>query len=323
MKRKITAILLALFTLGTLVSCGKEEVKETKEIKVVVPDGLPSIAMAKMIKENEEITKGYNTTYSIEKTSENIVSEVLKGEVDIAVVPSNVAATAYNKDAGYKIAATVGWGSFQLISTEEGATLDSLKGKEVYNIGKGLTPDIVTQSVLKDLGLNPTEDINFSYLNGVTELAPTIIAGKTNYAVLPEPALTQVASKKNIYTVLDLNEEWKKLNDSEYGFPQSTIIVKEDLIENDSKYVKEFLKKASESCSFANDSRDEVAEYCGEIGVSANKDIIPKAIEKANIKFVGIKDCYKEYETYFNKLSEFDVKTIGGKVPDEGVFMEK
>ena len=325
MKKKFALLLVGLFSLGLLVSCGDaNESKVTKEIKVVVPDGLPSMATAKIMKEKPEILKGYKISYSIEKTPENIVSEVLKGEADIAVVPSNVAATQYNKEAGYQIAGTVGWGSFYLVSTEGEKNINDLKGQEVYNIGKGLTPDIVTKSVLKDKGFDPERDFNFSYLNGVTELAPTILAGKAKYAVLPEPALSQVLSKKSdLKVVMDLNEEWKSANNSEYGFPQATIIIKKELIENDKKFVDKFLKEVEESCNFANEKKDELATYCEEIGVSANKAIIPTAIEKANIKYVGIKDSYKEYETYFNKLKDFDPKTIGGRVPDEGVFMEK
>lgn len=53
-----------------------------------------------------------------------------------------------------------------------------------------------------------------------------------------------------------------------------------------------------------------------------NKDIIPKAMEKANINYEGIKSTHKEYNSYFEKLNSFDASTIGGKVPDEGIFME-
>lgn len=327
MKKKLALCLVMLLTISAFVSCGSsnnEEPKETKEISVVVPDGLPSIATAKLMKEKPELMKGYNVSYSIEKTSENIVSTVLKGDTDIAIVPSNVAATQYNKNEQYQIAGTVGWGAFYLISTDGDKTLDQLKGSEIYNIGKGLTPDIVTKAVLKDKGYDADKDFNFSYVNGVTELAPTILAGKTNYAVVPEPALSQVMSKKsNLSIITDFNEEWKKINNSEYGFPQSTIIVKKELVENDKKFVDKFLKAMEESCDFANNNKDDVASYCEEVGVSASKEIIPKVMEKANIKYVGIKDCYKEYNSYFEKLNEFDAKTIGGKIPDEGVYMEK
>ena len=53
------------------------------------------------------------------------------------------------------------------------------------------------------------------------ELAPMIIAGKTKYAVVPEPALSQVLSKNpDLKVVMELNEEWKNNNSSDYGFPK-------------------------------------------------------------------------------------------------------
>jgi len=325
MKKKVAIIISIVLAVGLFMGCeSKKEPIVTKEIKVIVPDGLTSMATAKLMKQKPEIAKNYNVSYSIEKSSENIGSQVLKGEADIAVVPSSLAATQYNKESGYQIAGTIGWGSFYLVSTDGEKTLEELKGQEIYNIGKGLTPDLITKTVFKDMGFDPDKDFNFSYVDGVTELAPLILAGKTKYAVVPEPALSQVLSKNpNLKIIMNLNEEWKKKNDSEFGFPQSTIIIKKTLINDDKKFVDEFLKKVEESCTFANESKEEMAIYSEEIGVSANKAIIPKAVEKANIKFINIKDCYKEYEVYFNKLKDLDPKSIGGKVPDEGVFMEK
>ena len=76
------------------------------------------------------------------------------------------------------------------------------------------------------------------------------------------------------------------------------------------------------SCNYVNNNKDAAAEYSEEIGVSANKAIIPKAIEKSNISYIPIKDTKEEYNKYFSKLNEFDPKTIGGSIPDEGIFME-
>ncbi|MGL4773698.1 MAG: ABC transporter substrate-binding protein [Clostridium sp.] len=325
MKKKLLIALSAVMMFSTLtIGCSKEEEpKETKEIKIVVPDGLPSMAVSKLIKENPEVKKGYKQSYSIEKTPENIVSQVLKGEPDIAIVPSNVASTQYNKKAGYKIAGTVGWGSFYVISSEGEGDLNTLKGKEVYNIGRGLTPDIIMRTLLKDKGIDPDKDVNFSYVNGAAELPPVVLTGKAKYAVVPEPALTTIASKKqDIKTIVDVNEEWKKAYNSEYGFPQATIIIKESLLKDDKAFVEAFLKEVDGSIKWAYENKEELSNYCEEIGVSANKAIIPKAMEKANLKFVNIKDSKDEYNNYFKKLNEFDPKTIGGAVPDEGIFME-
>ena len=62
---------------------------------------------------------------------------------------------------------------------------------------------------------------------------------------------------------------------------------------------------------------------CEELGVSAPKPVIIKCIDRSNIKFTPIKESYNEYKTYFEKLNEFDPSTLGGKVPDDEIFMEK
>ena len=333
MKKKLSLISVIVLSMLTFIGCGNsnttqsEATKNTagiKEINFMAPDGLPAIAVAKLIKEKPEVKAGYNINYTIEKSSESLVTSVMKSEPDIAIVPSNVAATVFNKNKEYKIAGTVGFGSFYIGTTNENQTLEDLKGKEVYNIGKGLTPDIIAKTILKDKGIDVDKDINFSYVDGVNELAPIILAGKTQYAIIPEPALSTAQSKNEKFNViLDLNEEWKKINNSQYGYPQSTIIVKKDLSENHKAFVKELLAQVKAGTEWVYTDKETLGTYCEEIGVSAKKPIIIKAIDKSNIKYVDIKDSYKEYETYFQKLNEFDPKTIGGSIPDDEIFMEK
>ncbi|SFU41062.1 NitT/TauT family transport system substrate-binding protein [Clostridium sp. DSM 8431] len=325
MKKILSLILLSVSTLTILTGCSINNNKvETKNINVVIPDGITAIASAKLIEEDKEILKGYDVDYSIESSPENIVSSVLKKEADIAIVPSNVAATQYNKDAGYVIAGTIGWGSFYLVSTDGEKDINKLLNKEVYNIGKGLTPDLTVRSLLKDNNIDADKDVNFSYVNGVTELAPLVLSGKVKYAVMPEPAISQVMKKNNNVAIIsDLNEEWKKTNDSEYGYPQSTLIIKKELVEEDKEFVNKFIEDMEESCEFAASKNEKLPDYSEEIGVSTDKAVVLEAMDRANIRYTPIKDCYKEYEIYFNKLDELDPKTIGGKVPDEGIFMEK
>ena len=92
---------------------------------------------------------------------------------------------------------------------------------------------------------------------------------------------------------------------------------------NDDEFVKEFLKQIKTATEWVYSDKETLGTYCEEIGVSAKKPIIIKAIDKSNIKYVDIKDSIKEYKTYFEKLNEFDPKTIGGSIPDDEIFMEK
>ena len=121
MKKKLSIILAAFFMMLTFTGCGnsaqnnaQESVKnaQPKEITISVPDGLPAISIAKLMKDKDDIVDGYKVNYKLEKSTESLSTEVMKKESDVAIVPSNMAAIAYNKTNGaYKIAGTTGWGS--------------------------------------------------------------------------------------------------------------------------------------------------------------------------------------------------------------------
>ncbi|WP_244833093.1 ABC transporter substrate-binding protein [Clostridium sp. BJN0001] len=335
MKKRTSIILCTIITLISVLiaGCGggndvksdsANKVSEQKTVKIIVPDGLPALSLAKMIKEKPQIVENYSEDYSIEKSAQNVATSVMKCDADIAIVPSNLAATAYNKTEGkYVIAATTGWGSFYIGSTNKDASLDSLKGNKVYNIGKGLTPDIITRVILNEKGID-ADSIDFNYVDGVNEMVPVIVSGKTDYAVIPEPALTIVKTKKpDFNTFINLNEEWKKLFNSEYGYPQATVIINSDFLKENKEYVEKFLQEVKKSCEYLNSNSEDVASYSEEIGISAKKEIIPQAIKNGNVKYVSIGDTKNEYKNYFEKLNDFDKSSVGGKLPDDKIFMEK
>lgn len=339
MKKKLSLILSVLFTISAFTGCGakkaevkndaKPEVKQeqkaqAKSLKVFYPDGIPALTVAKLAKENPSIDENITISYELQKTPDALVSKILSGEADIAIVPSNLAAQAYNKNMPYKLAATSGWGSFFLISTEDIKSFNDIKGKEVYNIGKGLTPDIVFKYILSKNSINPDKDVNITYLNSATELAPTFISGKSKIAVIPEPMLTNVTMKKpDTKIIFNLNEEWSKITGNANGYPQSSLIIKKDLIENNKEFVEGFLAKYKESIEWANQNPEKLGEYAQELKMSMNKEVVQKSITRANIKYVDIKDSIKDYEDYFKALFEFEPKSIGGKLPDEGLYMQK
>lgn len=324
MKKRMIKILILAICIVCLSGCSsKENLKEDVSVKVSMPDGLPSIALSKLAFENKNIKDGYNVNYNIEKTPDNLSTTVMKGEADIAVVPSNMAAIAYNKTKNYEIAGTTGLGSFYLVSNDDIGGFKDLKGKEVVNTGKGLTPDITNKFIIKSNGLNE-KDISFTYVNSANELVPIIVSKKANTAIVPEPALTALKIKKpEIKVVKSLNEEYKNITKSDYGYPQATIIVKSDFAKNNKEFVNLFLEGVKESIIFVNSNPDKAGEYCEKIGVGTKKEVINKSIENANLQFIGVEESIKDYKDYYKILSEYDVKSIGGKIPDEKVFYKK
>ena len=173
-----------------MVACSKvNNIESNEEINatLISPDGLPSIAISKLIADNTKIDN-ITLNCTIQKTTDLLLSELMKGEADLAIVPSNLALQAYKKELGYKVAGTIGWGSLYLVSTEDISDLSKLEGCEVYNTGKGLTPDIVFKNILSNNNINE-ENIEFSYVGAASELAPSLISKQAKYAVVPGPVL--------------------------------------------------------------------------------------------------------------------------------------
>ena len=319
---KIIFSLLVVFSMVfTLVGCNKkEESIVKKEISFIAPSGVPATAISKMIKENIQIDNKYNINYSIENTSDTLATAVMKGEPDIAIVPSNLAAQAYNKGVGYKLVGTTGLGALYLVSTEGDIALNDLSGKEVYNIGSGLTPDIVFKALLKESGIN---DVSLSYVGGATELAPAILGGKAKYAVVPEPALTTILNKNpNIKVVASLNDLWKEKFNSESGFPQASLIVKESLINEDKDFINKLMEEVSNSTKWVNENSKDAASYSTANGSQVDEAIIEKSISNSSIIFIKAKDNKADYMDYYKVLEKENSKSIGEKIPDENFFYE-
>ncbi|MDR1773760.1 MAG: PhnD/SsuA/transferrin family substrate-binding protein [Clostridioides sp.] len=335
--KKISALILStILGMSVLGGCAKQQAKEesketpkeTKEVRVYSPDGLPSIALAKLIKEKPEVAENYNVNYNIAATADELSTIIMKGEADIAVVPSNMASIAYNKNketntCDYKIAGTVGYGSLYLVSNQEITSYEDLKGKTILNIGKGLTPDIVTQVCLKNNGIDVEKDVTLDYVDSATELVPAIVAGKVDIAVVPEPALSGLLTKKpDMKIVYKINDEYKKIAKTEKGFPQSTIIVRSDIAKDHPEFLSAFLAKVDESIKWATENKTDLGTYSKEVGIKTEPAIIEKSIERANLGYTPIKDNSKDYMTYYKYLNEFNPKTLGGSIPDEEVFIK-
>lgn len=307
---------------STLTNEKQEIVQALESINVITPAGSPTLSGVKMFYDTTELDKT-TINYAMTLTTDELSAKLLAGEADFAVVPTNLAAKLYNKGVEYKIVAPVVWGNLYLISSEGINSYEELKGKEIFTIGKGLTPDIVLNYLLKENNIDGENDVKLTYLSGASELASNFIAGKSSITIMPEPMLTILKSKNIDYNlIMDLQKEWNEINGSEYGYPQASLIVKSDLVEKNKDFVIKFIEEFKKSVEWVENEPQKAGEYYEKLNESMKSDITAKSIPGSNIKYKSAQDSQKEIEQYLEILKEYDGDSIGGKLPDEGFYFK-
>ena len=326
--KKIGIIILSMLLIfgcgnGGVPKDDKNAGEEKITVKFIFPEGLPALSVLGMYSENKQFEDNVNIKYEKAATAETLTGSLLTEDNNIiAIVPSSLAAQLYNKNMGYKILGTVSWGSLYLVSSENISGLEDLKNKKTGIIGRGQTPDIVFRNILSKNNID-AESLDLEYFSSGTELASALAAGKIKTAVLSEPAAS-ILMKKNtdVKMILSLNEEWKKLYSNKYGFPQATLIAKEGVLKKYPDIAKKLALELEEQNKWLTGEGNK-EDFLKKAELSIPAAFLPEIIKNSNINFLSIKETENYYLEYYKILSDFDVKTIGGKIPDSGIFYEK
>lgn len=146
-----------------------------------------------MLEESAAGTTKGNYKITLAASPDELTGKIINGELDVVALPTNVAATLYNKSNGkIKIAALNTLGVLYIL--EKGDTIQSLsdlQGKKIYATGEGSVPEYVLNMILKSNEI----DAEVEYLSEHSELAAAALAGRADIILLPEPFVTTVLSK--------------------------------------------------------------------------------------------------------------------------------
>lgn len=319
MKRLVIWI-IAMTVMLSLAGCGKKEV-ENKELTMVAPAGSPVISTVKLMEEEKPLGENMKLTIEPLTSVEVLKNKIIAEEVDLAVVPTNMAAILYNKNVPYQIVGTSIWGNLYLVSDHPIDNVEDLKNEKIHVFGQGLTPDLILKYILGEKGLD-VKALDLNYIPNATEIAPLFITGKAKVALIPEPMLSAVKMKKEeIYSVLDLQQEWAAIHGNAY--PQASVIAKKSLVEEDSEAIKAFMKAYQESVTWINENPEEAGALAEALEMGYKKPLIAKAIPGSNMDVKEVADIKEDIVAYYKVLEGFTPKTLGGKIPDEGIFADQ
>lgn len=315
--KKISTLILTIILVVNLTGCSL-----SKDVRVKTYNGLPAISICKLIKEEENIKSSYKTSYTIESNENKLLESLNKKQIDIALVPTDMAAKVYNKNSSYQICASIGQGSYYLVTSdpEVRGFNSTLINKEIAIAGESSMTDNIVKAILKKNNIDETL-VKFKYTNTVPELVKTLTLGEIYTGIVPETSLTSLLYKHSGLKILaSTNDAYENTFDISEGYPQFSVIVRKDFAKNNKEYVNKFLSKLKESIEFVNNNPLQAGAYGEELKIPIKPQILSKAIKRCNLKFIEIDKFKQNYEYFFDILYNYNNEAVGGTVPDESIY---
>lgn len=291
-------------------------------IRIAALKGPTGIGMAKLMHDNENMSSANAYDFSLLNAPDEAVAMVSSGSVEIAAVPTNLAAVLDKKTFGsVQVIALNTLGVLHVI--EEGDSVKSIKdlsGKTIHASGQGATPEYVLQYLLKENGVT---DCQIEWHADHAELATLVSTGEVKLAMLPEPNATVVLNKNsNIRAALDLTKEWDAL-DTGSRLTMGCVIVNRFFAEANKEAVDAFLSEYQQSIQYAIANPEDAGEFVERFEIMPSAQIATQAIPRCNLVFIVGEEMKEALEGFYQVLFEADPSSVGGELPDESFYYQK
>lgn len=355
-KKKLLALGLSLALTLSLAACGQktaapeqtDEPAQTEEpaeapetpddtaaFKIAALKGPTAMGLVKLMKDNDEMTSallssakpyegevGNLYTFTLAGSADEVTPLLIKGELDMACVPANLAAVLYGKtDGALEVLAVNTLGVLYIV--ESGDTVQSmadLKGKTIVAAGKGSTPEYALRYLLSENGIDPDNDVTIDWKSEHSECVAALASGQAAIALLPQPFVTVAQTKiEGLRMALDLTAEWDKL-DNGSGLITGVIVARREVVDANPDAVDAFLKDYAASVEWVNGNTAEAAQLISEYGIVEAAPVAEKALPYCNIVCITGSEMKEKLSGYLQVLSDAEPASVGGALPGEDFY---
>ena len=319
-RKTIALLMMLVLAVSMICGCGeKVPTTVTEIVNVGALNGPTGMGMVQLM----DMTDKYNvSTY---QAPTDVTAKIIKGELDVAAVPSNLASVLYNKTEGEVIAVSpITLGVLYILGNDEDLdSVEELKGKTIVASGQGGTPEYVLQKVLENAGLTIYEDVQVQWLANHAEVNTKLLTQEDTIAMIPEPFVSTAlaAGNDDVEVIFDMNKLWKDATGQE--LPMGVLVAKKSFVTERSDDLKVLLNDLQASVDFVNESPKEAAKLIVEKGFIGKEPIAEAAIPNCNIVLYTGDDAEAGraiLKTFNQTLFEMNKASVGGSLPGDDLY---
>jgi len=296
---------------------------ERTPVRIAALKGPTGMGLVNLMSDQDNGTTQNDYNFSLSGTPDDIVAQLSSGEVDIAALPTNLAAVLYQKTSqSIHVLAINTLGVLYIL--EKGDTIHSLadlSGRELLATGQGSVPEYVLNDLLAKSNLS--EPVQITYKAEHAELATLAATGKADLVMLPEPFVTTVLSKNPDYRIaLDLTSEWQKIHKDTSGseLAMGCLVVTKAFAEAHPDAVKSFLAEYKTSTEQVNADPKAAGKLVAQYQIMSDASLAAKAIPNCHIVMIQGTQMQSILAPFFQILLDANPKSVGGKVPDSNFY---
>ncbi len=290
------------------------------EVKVISMTGPTSIGLLDLMERAEAGETADTYDFSIVGTADEVVAKVVSGDVDVALVPANVASVLWNKTEGAVSVIDINTLSVLNVVTGDAAiaSFDDLQGHTVYLTGKGSTPEYVTQYLIEEKGLS---DVSLEFKSEATEVGTLLASDPSAVAILPQPYVSAVTTQNpDLKAVCNLGDVWREVAPAGSELVTGVTIVRSDFADEHPDAVTRFVEGQDASVQAVLADPAAFAQMVVDKGIIQSAAVAEKAIGQCSLVCITGEDMEKALEGYLGVLHGFDPASVGGSLPDSSFY---
>jgi len=313
---------LATVTESPAKEAEDEAPAEKIKVNIGALKGPTAIGMVKIMEDAEAGAAANDYNFTIAGTADELTAGIVKGEIDIAAIPCNLASVLYNNTEGkIKLAGINTLGVLYIVETGDSISkVEDLKGKTIYSTGLGTTPQYTLNYLLNAYGIDPEKDLTIEYKSESTEVAAVLNEADNAIAMLPQPYVTTVMMNNDkIRIALDVAKEWEAVSSDNSSVVTGVVVVSKNFLENNKAAFDAFMAEYAESVSFVNENIDEASALVEKFDIF-KAAVVKKAIPYCNIVLIQGDEMKQKAGGYLAALYDQNPKAVGGKLPEDDFY---
>lgn len=316
MKKLLSSVLTSVLALGLLAGCGTPA-EDDVTVRIGSLSGPTTIGIINMMDEESDIENG-DYEFTVSTQPDEIAASLNAGNLDIALIPANLAATLYNRtEGGIKVIDINTYGVLYCITTDPSITsVEDLSGKTVITTGQGATPEYAMNYLLEQYGVT---DCTLDFKTEGSEVIASLQADPNQIAVLPQPAATAAMVQiEGMNIAFSLDEAWSEVSDSR--LVTGVTVVRTEFLEQHPNAVASFIVDHHNSVISANTDVEHTAQLVVDAGIVGALPIAQRAIPLCNIDCVAGSQMKTDLSGYLQTLFDANPQSVGGTLPGDDFY---